>query len=501
MRVRGFFRWFSITAALAVLLACDTPQQQAAVSDSAKPSSAKPQLNVLMISIDDLNDWVGVMGGHPNAKTPNIDRLAAGGMLFANAHANAPICGPSRTSLMTGLRPSTTGVYSHIEDNDIQRANEATGDLTLLPEYFGQRGYKTMGVGKVFHKGAPDGAFEEFGGREPGFGPKMEKRAVWDRKGTSTDWAAFPERDEQMPDYRSAQWAIDKLQQSHERPFFLAVGFLRPHVPWYVPQKWFDLHPVEQLDMPPYLPGDTEDTPAISKAVHEVNMMPTTEWARQTGEWPNIVQAYLASTSFVDHYVGQVLQALEASPYRDNTLVVLWSDHGYHIGEKNRFAKNSLWEESSRIPLIIKAPGVAANQVSGAPVSLLDLYPTLLDMAGLPAYPRNEGNSLKPLLQGGNSDWSHAAVTTYGVNNHAVRDGRYRYIRYEDGSEELYDHQSDPNEWVNLARNPDFEAVKADLKRHLPAVNEPMSPLIHWQDIDYFQNKAREAGIAPPPGH
>ena len=247
--------------------------------------------------------------------------------------------------------------------------------------------------------------------------------------------------------------------------------------------------------MPPYLPNDSEDTPAISKAVHEVNMMPTAEWAQQTGEWPNIVQAYLASVSFVDHYIGQVLKALEASPYRDNTLVVLWSDHGYHIGEKNRFAKNSLWEESSRIPLIIKAPGVAANQVSQAPVSLLDLYPTLLDMAGLPAYDRNEGNSLKPLLQAGTTDWPHAAVTTYGPGNHAIRDRRYRYIRYEDGSEELYDHDNDPNEWKNLADNPDFDAVKTELKRHLPVVNEPMSPLIHWQNIKYFRDKAREAGI------
>lgn len=495
MRACRVVQLLPITALLIFLPACEMPSERQAEPSRQTVKPAQSPLNVLMIGVDDLNDWVGVMGGHPQTQTPHIDRLAAGGMLFANAHANAPICGPSRTSLMTGLRPSTTGVYSHIEDNDIRRAHPATRDLELLPEYFSRRGYKTMAVGKVFHKGAPDGAFAEFGGREPGFGPKMEQPAVWDRKGTSTDWAAFPERDEQMPDYRSARWAIERLQQRHDRPFFLAVGFLRPHVPWYVPQPWFDLHPPEQLLMPPYLPNDSEDTPAISKAVHEVNMMPTAEWARQTGEWPNIVQAYLASVSFVDHYIGQVLKALEVSPYRHNTLVVLWSDHGYHIGEKNRFAKNSLWEESTRIPLIIKAPGVTANQVSQAPVSLLDLYPTLLDMAGLPAYDRNEGNSLKPLLQAGTTDWPHAAVTTYGPGNHAIRDRRYRYIRYEDGSEELYDHDNDPNEWKNLADNPDFDVVKTKLKRHLPVVNEPMSPLIHWQNIKYFRDKAREAGI------
>ena len=455
--------------------------------------------NILIISVDDLNDWVGAMGAHPNAKTPNIDHLAAEGMLFTNAHTNAPICGPSRASLMTGLRPSTSGIYSHIDDNKIREAHLSTKDIVFLPEYFGQHGYKTMGIGKLFHRGAADGAFEEFGGREPGFGPKMENNAVWDRVGTSTDWAAFPERDDQMPDYRTAEWAVNKLQQEHDRPFFLAVGFLRPHVPWYVPQKWFDQHNVDELEMPPYLENDTEDAPPISKRVHEVNMMPTTEWAKETGEWPNIVQAYLASVSFVDHYVGEVLKALEASPYADNTIVVLWSDHGYHIGEKNRFAKNSLWEESSRIPLIIKGPGVSAGQTTGAAVSLLDIYPTLLDMASLPDYTRNEGNSLKPLItDDGSQAWPHVAVTTYGPNNHAVRDQRYRYIRYEDGSEELYDHLNDPNEWQNLASNADYNEVKAQLARHLPLMNAPMSKLIHWQNIDYFQQKAIEAGVTQP---
>lgn len=489
-----YFSTLIIALMLALLTGCNNKQPAA----EAGIESAQP-LNVLMISVDDLNDWIGVMGGHPNAKTPNIDQLAKQGMLFTNAHTSAPICGPSRASLMTGLRPSTTGIYSHLEDNEIRLASDASKDIVFLPQYFGQQGYKTMGIGKLFHKGAADGAFEDFAGRVPGFGPKMKENAVWDQPGTSTDWAAFPEKDSLMPDYDSAQWAISKLQEQHNRPFFLAVGFLRPHVPWYVPQKWFDLHPTEGLSMPPYLAGDTEDTPAISKKVHEINMMPTTEWAKETGEWPNIVQAYLASVSFVDHYVGEILKALEASPYADNTLVVLWSDHGYHIGEKNRFAKNSLWEESSRVPLIIKSPGVKAGQSSDAAVSLLDLYPTLLDMANLPPYQRNEGNSLKPLLLGNaKQNWPHAAVTTYGVNNHAVRDQRYRYISYEDGSEELYDHQNDPNEWHNLAQNPQYDAVKKRLKQQLPKVNQPMSKLIHWQNIEYFQQKAIEAGIKSP---
>ena len=232
--------------------------------------------NVLFIAVDDLNDWIGCMHGHPNTKTPNIDKLAARGTLFTNSHCQAPICGPSRASLMTGLYPSTTGIYGQIYDDDIRNANSATESSTFLPEYFRQNGYKTMGVGKLFHTHAPKGVFDISGGRAPGFGPKPEKRMKWEGKsgpdyqGTATDWGPFPERDEEMPDYQSAQWVRDRLNEEHEKPFFLAVGFLRPHVPWHVPQKWFDLHPEEQLELPPYLPSDYDDIPEIGRQVADL---------------------------------------------------------------------------------------------------------------------------------------------------------------------------------------------------------------------------------------
>ncbi|MDZ7724186.1 MAG: sulfatase [candidate division KSB1 bacterium] len=457
----------------------------------------KKKKNVLFIAIDDLNDWIGCMRGHPNALTPNIDRLAARGTVFSNAHCQAPICGPSRASMMTGLLPSTTGIYGQIDDNDIRESHATTRECIFLPDYFKQNGYKTMGIGKLFHHYAPDGLFDVSGGRARGFGPKPEKHMKWEGKsginhgGTSTDWGPFPERDEEMPDYESAQWAKARLAAQHDQPFFLAVGFLRPHVPWHVPKKWFDLHPADQLELPPYLPTDMDDIPGIGKRIAALPMMPTTKWAIQNDEWKNIVQAYLACISFVDHYVGEILDALESSSYADNTTIVLWSDHGYHIGEKNRFGKHSLWEEATRAPLIISDPDFQTPQTCNKPAGMIDIYPTLLDLCGLPKYLQNQGHSLKPLLANPNAAWPHAVVTTYGRNNHSLRGEHFRYIRYEDGSEELYDHRSDENEWENLADKPGYETVKSIFRKKLPRVNETWSPKSRYDYNEYFIKQRR----------
>lgn len=454
-----------------------------------KYSVAATRPNVLFIAIDDLNDWIGCMGGHPNTLTPNIDALAKQGTLFTNAHCQAPLCGPSRASLMTGLRPSTTGIYGQIKDDFIRQANEATRKNRFLFEYFHQSGYRTMAVGKLFHNHVPEGTVDESGGREKGFGPKPPHRLNWDRKGTSTDWGPFPDRDEQMPDFRSAQWAIERLHEKHDKPFFLAAGFLRPHVPWHVPQKWFDLHPLDGIQTPPYLPSDYDDLPEIAIRVASVPMMPTTEWAIKNKKWKEVVQAYLACVSFVDHQVGKVLDALRASPYVDNTIIVLWSDHGYHLGEKNRFAKHSLWERATRAPLIISGPHLNKGQSCSKPVGMIDLYPTLLELCGLPANPQNEGHSLLPLLKNPENDWPNAVVTTYGRNNHAVRTEFYRYIHYENGAEELYDHRIDANEWTNLANRPEYRELKERLKKLLPQVNAPWAPVSRYDINDYFREQ------------
>ncbi|WP_198673751.1 sulfatase-like hydrolase/transferase [Algibacillus agarilyticus] len=450
--------------------------------------------NVLMLIVDDLNDWVGAMKGHPNAKTPNIDRLASNGTLFMNAHASAPLCGPSRASIMTGLAPTTTGIYGHIKDKDIREAHEKTKHVTFLSEYFREHGYYTSAVGKVFHQRVVDGSFDEYGGRVKGFGPYPEKNMVWDDPRTNTDWGAFPEKDEQMPDYDSAEWVVDQLSRDHDKPFFTVCGFIRPHAPWHVPQKWFDMHPTEDIVLPPYLRNDLDDVPDMAKQVADHPMMPTTEWAIKNGEYRKIVQGYLASVSFVDSCIGKVMDALENSQYADNTAVVLWGDHGYSIGEKEKFAKMSLWERATRTPLIIKPPKSKGQQVSNRPVTLLDLYPTLLKMCGLPANPNVEGNDLTPLLNDPNAEWDKVAVTTYGADNHAIKTDRYRYIHYEDGSEELYDHKFDRDEWRNLAADPAYNDIKQKLKAHVPKNNAPWSKKTYYNGNQYFLQKTEEAG-------
>ena len=444
--------------------------------------------NVLFIAIDDLNTWQGFMG-HPHAQTPNMDRLAKRGTYFTEAHCQAPLCGPSRASLMSGLRPSTTGIYGQINDKFLREAHPKMANLTFLPEYFGKHGYKTMGIGKLFHQHAPEGVFEISGARVPGFGPKPEKRFKWDRKGTSTDWGAYPNSDSLMPDVQSAQWAAQKLGETHERPFFLAVGFLRPHVPWYVPPHWFDLYPLTQAYTPPYEKHDQGDIPEIAKRVAEVPMMPTTEWAIENKEWNAICQAYLASISFVDAQVGKVLDALEASPYADNTVIVLWSDHGYHLGEKNRFAKHSLWDEATHVPLIFAGKGIPSGQSCEKPVELLDIYPTLVDLCSLPMNSTNEGKSLLPLLQNPNPVGTYSALSTYGRNNHAYRIGKFRYIRYEDQSEELYDLSQDPHEWKNEVLNPTYNRELRVFRNWLPQENEPWSPHSQYDVIPYFKEQ------------
>ncbi len=376
---------------------------------------------------------------------------------------------------MSGFLPSTTGIYGQIQDRDLRRASPETGSTPFLPEWFGNNGYHTMGVGKLFHQHAPDGVFAESGGRVAGFGPRPPRRLNWDRDRTSTDWGAYPEADEEMADFATAKWAAERLRRRHDRPFFLGAGFLRPHVPWHVPKKWFDMFPPDELQMPPYQPGDQDDVPEISRRLHALPMMPTTEWAIESNQWKKIVQAYLACVAFVDAQIGKVLDALDASPHVDNTYVVLWGDHGYHIGEKNRFGKHSVWEEATRTPLLIAGPGIVAG-TTGKPAGLIDLYPTLLDLCGLPANPANEGHGLRPVLESpASADWPHVALTTYGRNNHGVRDERYRYIRYEDGAEELYDHEDDTHEWKNIASDPAHKATRKRLAAHLPKINAPWS--------------------------
>ena len=350
---------------------------------------------------------------------------------------------------MSGLLPVTLGYDDHMKDTDLQKRARARG-TELLHVYFAKHGYKTMAVGKICHRHVPKGSVDASGGRGNFSEGTGKLKRNWHQNGTSTDWAMAPESDSQLPDHKAAGWAVQQLQSKHDKPFFLMVGFLRPHVPWYVPKKWFDLYDKQKIKLPPYRPDDLDDVPSMAKQISILKQMPRTEWAIENKQWRNIVHAYLACISFADHQVGRVLEALEKSPYKNNTIVVLWSDHGYHMGEKNTFQKQSLWERSSHVPLVIAGPSIEGGRRCDRVVSLLDLYPTLVDLAGLPNNARNQGRSLVLLLKDPKKDWPHPAIIGWKKKSFALQTERYRYIRYGDGSEELYDHESDPNEWKNL---------------------------------------------------
>lgn len=427
--------------------------------------------NLVLIIIDDLNDWVTALGSHPQVKTPNIDALAASGTVFANAHAQAPICGPSRASLFSGLYPAQTGIYGQIRDEQLASAIADVSPTLLLPQYLRAHGFYTAGRGKVSHQGAQEGMFDEYHprtGRDGAYGPYPEKRFKWFDKRTHTDWGAYPAKDEDMIDFVTARWGAQFLHRTLDQPFMLALGFVRPHVPWYVPQSWLDKFPLDEIEMPTILDSDLDDIPPAGKDLADVPQMPTLEWAQQTEEWRPMMQAYLASIAFADHCVGMVMDALAASGRAQDTLVCLASDNGYHLGEKQRFAKMSLWGRSTRVPLIFAGPGIEA-QVIADPVGLIDIYPTVLDMLGLPANAENAGRSLAPVLTGAAMLPAQPQVSVYGRGNFAVIDARYRYIRYADGSEELYDLDNDPMEWRNLASRKDMAEIKARLARHIPA--------------------------------
>lgn len=436
---------------------------------SSPEASAK---NFLLLIIDDLNDWVTALGDHPQVSAPNMKAMAAKGTVFANAHAQAPICGPSRASLFSGLYPAQTGIYGQISDDQLGPAVAAVSPTLLLPQYLRSQGYYTAGRGKVSHQGGQDGMFDEYHGWLKDYGPKPPDRFKWESDRTHTDWGAFPEKDEDMQDHAAATWGAQFLNRDHTQPFMLALGFVRPHVPWYVPQDWLDRFPLDEIEMPKVRANDLEDVPQAGRDLAAVPQMPTLEWAQQNEEWRPIMQGYLASIAFVDHCVGMVMKGLEESGRAEDTMVCLLSDNGYHLGEKQRFAKMSLWQHSTRVPLIFSGPRIGHRVVSD-PVGLIDVYPTVTSMLGLPANSENVGRDLTPYLNGDGSLPVQPQLSVFGEGNFAVVDQRYRYIRYADGSEELYDHENDPLEWNNIAMSPEHAAAKARLAQRIPTNAQP----------------------------
>ena len=432
--------------------------------------------NVVLVSVDDLNDWVGCLAGHPQASTPNIDRLAARGVNFRNAHCQAPVCQPSRSSLMVSRFPSSTGLYfldPGLRDSPVTQA------AVTIPEAFAAAGYRVRGVGKLFHSRLNQEIFAavgEYGGNFGGVGPRPAEKISQPHGHPLWDWGAFPERTADMPDYRIAEWAVQQLTAhiDREQPLFLAVGFFRPHVPMYVPQRWFDLHPRDRIRLPLCQAGDLDDLSPYARDLTTLeHVAPTHRWMIESDEWTHAVQAYLASVSFVDDCIGRVLDAVDRQDGGRETIVCLFGDHGFHLGEKERWAKRSLWEDGTRVPFILAGPTVKPA-VCDRPVGLIDTFPTLLELTGLPAVSEHEGQSLVPLLNDPQREWDRPAITTFGPGNHAVRSTRWRYIRYVDGSEELYDHDVDPHEWTNLAADAKYASILEQHRRWLPKSEQPI---------------------------
>ena len=431
--------------------------------------------NVLFIVVDDLNSWVGALGGHPQARTPNIDRLAARGVIFANAHCAAPRCNPSRTAVLTGIRPSTSGVY-----NNDQPWRRALPDAVTLPGYFMKHGYQVLGSGKIFHGHFNDPSSWHEYHRKPR--PHQPDRLPLNQIAAAEqfDWGPIDLDDDDTSDAKVVAWAGERLRKRQDRPLFLACGIYRPHLPWYVPRKYFDMYPLEEVQLPAVREDDLEDIPPRG---NEIARTRTHQKLVALGKWREAVQAYLASLSFSDAMVGRLMDTLDASEYGKDTVVVLWTDHGWHLGEKLHWRKAGLWEEATRTPLIFVVPGVTQpGGRSEAPVNLLDIYPTLTDLCGIPPLAALEGVSLRPLLEDPQAGWDRASLTTLDRNNHAVRTKRWRYIRYDDGSEELYDHEADPHEWNNLAGEPEHAHVKKTLAGWLPKVNAPEAPMEDAQE-------------------
>ncbi len=436
--------------------------------------------NVLFIAIDDMNDWTSLFDKNNPIKTPNLEKLAARGAFFTRAYCSSPACNPSRASIMTGTRPHKTGIYGNSSD-----WRGALPEATTLQQYFMGHGYYVGGAGKIFHHQNEwafhdNASFHEFllmQINKP-YPPAKLNGLEW-YGSQNTDWAPWPEYIEETADFRTSEYAIQFLKKKHNRSFFLNVGIYKPHSPFFAPKEYFEEYPKATLAMPALKEDDWQDLPAGATALMEntkwfwKGMMQAVE--EDPEAYREFIQAYQSCASFADDMIGRVISALDESPYRDNTIIVVWSDHGFHLGEKEHIEKFALWEKTTHVPYIIVAPGqVAPGTVIEKPVDLTTIYPTLAELCGLEK-PEVAGISVVPLLKNKNAAFP-PALMTYMKGNHAIRTERWRYIQYADGSEELYDHEQDPHEWNNLAQQDAYSGIMAKLKIHIPQENADQIP-------------------------
>ena len=490
------------------------------------------RLNVVLIVCDDLNDYVSGMAGHPQASTPHIAKLAESGVAFKRAYSNNPICAPSRSSFLTGIYPHTSKnlFWDKWHNNPILKNSKT------IMEHFGANGYHVAGSGKLMHHhlvsvwsefkykadygpfvydgkdrvahpsvpapyssiGPVDGSYAPLSDVPYGTDRKDNKGWIYGTWGKVEEFNYVDEENrDPTPDERNAAWAENKIKELAKeksgKPFFLGVGFIRPHTPLHVPKRFFDMFPIESLKVPLIKPNDAEDCHYLD--VFDRDRKGPKYFRLLKESYPDLdsalkafTQAYLASVAAVDECIGRVVEAVDNSPFKDNTIIVVTSDHGWNMGEKDYLFKNSLWEESARVPLVIRAPGVAEpGGIAEHPVSLIDIYPTLVDLCGLQGDTRKnnkgarlDGYSLLPFLKDpkfGKWDGPDAALTMIYAGGYtgndpsrqhwSVRTKKWRYILYNNGSEELYDHETDPYEWTNLCAQSRYREVKAQLRARI----------------------------------
>jgi len=536
-------------------------------------ASEKP--NVLLIVCDDLNDYIESLGGHPQAQTPNIERLSESGICFTQAHCNIPICAPSRSSFLTGLYPHTSRNFGF----DRWDRNEVLQNSRTIMDHFRANGYHTLGTGKLMHHlnrkewveygnladygpfafdgtervAHPDvpSPFRDIGTIDGSFGPLVNLTGRTFADGKSYSWQTgnwqkmrslrvHSARDRELTaDELNGEWAVRKLRelasQSSDKPFFMGVGLIRPHTPLIVPQRFFKQFPLDSIELPVIRPGDVEDTHARSVRGMPNGREPDSERTEDMGSrlftqlvasydsrdeaLRRFIQAYLACVASIDELIGQIVDAVDSRPLKDNTIIILTSDHGWGMGEKDYLYKNSLWQESTQVPLIVRAPGVAkAGGVVERPVSLIDLYPTLIDLCGLTGQTRKndkgrplDGHSLRPFLENPQTDeWSgpdEVLTALYkwaqyydpAKQSYSLRSKDWRYIRYSNGKEELYHNREDPYEWTNLAGNAQYvsklDSFRAKLAARIPksepAPTKPAAEI--WKDTFFKRHPKADA--------